>query len=214
VKLLEAVVFDLDGVLMESTPWHAQAYQEVLAGAGVAGFSYARYAGMRTRDVMGMIGAEHGMGWEDGRLGELSAAKTRRALELISANRPVVAGCEELVRTLAGRYRVGLASSASRESVSWFLQTTGLENVFGVVLTGNDVKEAKPSPEIYLRAIAALGASEWLVVEDAAAGVLAGRAAGARVWAVLTSSGEEELRAAGAERCFADLGELGKALLI
>lgn len=207
---VRSVVFDLDGVLMESTPFHAQAYTEVLAEAGVTGFEYARFAGMRTREVMGVIGEERGTGWDGERLGELSAAKTRRALELMRANRPVVAGCEELVRGLAGKYRVGLASSASRESVAWFLETTGLE--FGVVLTGGDVREAKPSPEIYLRAIEALGGGPALVVEDAVAGVVAGRAAGARVWGVLTSSAEEDLLAAGAERCYGGLGELGKAL--
>jgi len=209
---LQAVVFDLDGVLMESTPWHAQAYREVLAGAGVSGFSYARFAGMRTRDVMEVINREEARGWDAARIGELSAAKTGRALELIQANRPLVPGCVELVRGLADRYRVGLASSASRESVAWFLKASGLE--FGVVLTGGDVKEAKPSPEIYLRAIEALGGGEALVVEDAVAGVRAGRAAGARVWGVLTSSDEASLREAGAERCFASLGEMGEALLV
>ena len=210
---LRAVVFDLDGVLMESTPFHTQAYEEVLAGVGVTGFSYARFAGMRTREVMEVVGREWGKGWEAGEIGELSAAKTRRALELMKLNRPVVAGCEALVRRLALRYRVGLASSASRESVAWFLETTGLE--FGVVLSGSDVREAKPSPEIYRRAMEALGVEggETLVVEDAVAGVLAGRAAGARVWGVLTSSAEADLLAAGAERCLANLSDFGEELL-
>lgn len=210
---MKSVIFDLDGVLMESTPWHAQAYAEVLGEAGVTGFSYARFAGMRTRDVMELISMEEARGWGTERLAELSAAKTRRALELIEANRPVVAGCEAMVRELAGRYRVGLASSASRESVNWFLGATGLGEVFGVVLSGGDVAKAKPDPEIYRRAMEALGGGESLVVEDAVAGVTAGRAAGARVWAVLTSTAESELRAAGAERCFAEVGELGRALL-
>ena len=210
---LRAVVFDLDGVLMESTPFHAQAYGEVLAAAGVMNFSYARFAGMRTREVMAIIGVERGMDWGEERLGELSAAKTRRALELMRLNRPVVPGCEALVRRLAARYEVGLASSASRENVAWFLETTGLGAVFGVVLTGSDVAEATPAPEIYIRAMEALGGGEVLVVEDAVAGVLAGRAAGARVWGVLTSSAEVDLVEAGAERCFANLGELGEALV-
>jgi beta-phosphoglucomutase len=208
------VIFDLDGVLMESTPWHAQAYSEVLGEAGVTGFSYARFAGMRTRDVMGVIAREEAKDWDAERLRVLSGAKTRRALELISTNRPIVPGCEEMVRALAERYRVGLASSASRDSVAWFLEASGLREVFGVVLTGGDVVSAKPAPEIYLRAIEALGGGEALVVEDAVAGVQAGRAAGARVWGVLTSSAEEDLLAAGAERCFAEVGSLGRALLV
>ncbi len=208
---LRAVVFDLDGVLMESTPFHAQAFGEVLAGVGVTGFSYARFAGMRTREVIEAVGREWGKGWEGGDIGELSAAKTRRALELMRFNRPVVAGCEALVRRLGAKYRVGLASSASRESVAWFLETTGLE--FGVVLTGSDVREGKPSPEIYQRAMVELGVvgRETLVVEDAVQGVLAGRAAGARVWGILSSSAEADLLAAGAERCFANLSDFGEA---
>jgi beta-phosphoglucomutase-like phosphatase (HAD superfamily) len=213
--LWDGIAFDLDGVLWDSTPCHAEAFKEVLARVGVTGFHYEGYAGRRTAEVMRAEASRMGLDWSETMVRDLSREKTELARYKILSRRPVHTACATLLPELSSRWRIGLASSGSRGTVEMFLEMfqemSGAREVFQSVLTGDDVNQAKPDPEIYLRTAALLGLrpERMLVVEDAVSGVMAGRAAGAPVVGIGTGSAAGSLRQAGAVEVVADLTELG-----
>jgi HAD superfamily hydrolase (TIGR01509 family) len=189
-------------VLIDSSPIHAWAFQQVFSRAGVTGFEYGRWAGLRTREVIDTVLAQSGCHTTAEQRAEMAAAKSRLALERMRAEPPLVPGCADLLRDLQTRFRLALASSASRPSVELFLQHSGCRECFSAVLTGEDVRLPKPAPEVYERAASLLGLlpRQVLVVEDALSGVSAARHAGCRVWAVRGTANGGDLLDAGAER--------------
>ncbi len=140
----------------------------------------------------------------------MAREKSRIARELLEASRPLAKDCEAMLAELAGEFPLALASSGSRSSVDAFLKWTGSRSLFRSILSGEDVGNAKPDPEIYVRSAERLGldARECLVVEDALAGVAAARAAGCPVVAMAGTCSAEALLAVGADRVIADLSEL------
>lgn len=198
---LRVIVFDMDGVLIHSAPCHRQAFVDVLQPLGINSFEYSRFAGWRTREVIEFVLAEAGIAAPESLIAETAAEKSRRAREILEAAEPLAQGCVEVLCELdrAG-FVIALASSGSTESVGAFLAATRTSSLFRSVLTGNDVRLAKPDPEIYSRTFECLGVlpEQGLIVEDAVAGVRAARAAGSRAVAVEGTCRPEDLRAAGA----------------
>ena len=208
---VEGIVFDLDGVLIQSRAAHAEAFREVLADFGIHDFEYDRFAGWRTPEVFRAVFTQHTMPAGEEVVAECSRRKSERARAVLASGDFLEPGCVAAIEELAGRYRVALASSGSRESVQSFLDRTGL--TFQSVLTGDDVTNAKPDPEIFRRSIEALGVrpENCVVVEDAVAGVQAARAAGARAIGFSAENGEQ-LTAAGASIVVRSLEELLRTL--
>ncbi len=207
---IRGIVFDLDGVLIQSAPSHAAAFAQIFARRGIHDFQYAPYAGWRTLDVVVDVLARRGLTESPDAIAEMAREKSRLASELLDASRPLSKGCEATLAELASGFRLALASSGSRASVDAFLKLTGSLSLFTSALSGEDVAHAKPHPEIYLRSAEALGldARECLVVEDAVAGVTAARAAGCPVVAVAGTCSAAALLAAGADQVVAGVDEL------
>lgn len=205
-----AIVFDLDGVLWDSTGAHRQAFEEIFTRYEVKGFHYHEYAGQRTREVLVRVLGGAGIETTPEELDRLSQEKTLRARELLRTGDPVRPGVSQLLPRLAERVRLGLASSGSRGSVRMFLEMSGTLEVFEVVLTGDDVKQAKPDPEIYRLAAAGLqiAAEEILVVEDAVSGIQAARSAGSDVVGLVGTEEASTLIEAGASRTINSLEQL------
>ncbi len=197
---IEAVIFDMDGVLFLSSDCHERAYREVLNEIGISDFSYASVAGMRTDEAMVKVLSERGRKFSSEELWVLVSAKRKKALELLETEGRIAPGSEQLVHALQERYRLALVSSASPQTVEFFIRKCGFSDVFSVVLDGSMVKEAKPSPEIYQEATKRLDIApeRCIVVEDASSGVRAGRNAGMWVVGVIGTESEEDLFTAGA----------------
>ncbi|HEX3877624.1 MAG TPA: HAD family phosphatase [Bryobacteraceae bacterium] len=210
---ITGIIFDLDGVLIQSRGAHARAFQEVLEGFGVNDFHYDDWAGWRTPDVFRSIFAARGIAAGDAVIADCSRRKSQRARDLVAADKPIEPDCIPVVRQLAARYRLALASSGSRKSVDIFLDTTGLRDAFRATFSGDDVRMAKPDPEIFSKAIESLETqpSACAVVEDAVAGIQAARRAGA-YGIGFTSDNAAALSAAGADRVVASLRELAGLL--
>lgn len=207
----QAIAFDLDGVLWDSTECHARAFDQVLRAEGIDDFSYPQYAGMRTPEVFADVYRKWGRTLAPDQCARLSAAKSQLARELIESNPPIVPGCLGVLQNLGEDHLLALASSGSRESVALFLRLSGSAGCFSSVLSGNDVKDAKPAPEIYRRTAERLGIEprRMLVVEDAPAGTQAGREAGAVVIGISRNGGRTaELRASGALDVVEDLEQM------
>jgi len=210
-----ALVFDLDGVLLDSAPCHNRAFQKVFKPLGIRDFDYRRYAGWKTANVIEDVLRSAGLEPAAQLISELSAEKSRLAREELRAANPVVSECVPVLRILSRQYALALASSGSRASIALFLTFNRCEHLFQSVLCGDDVTWAKPHPEIYQRTFAKLDVDPGaaLVIEDAVAGIQAARAAGAgAVVGVEGTCSVSQLSRAGANGVIRGVSDLPRFL--
>ncbi len=184
-RALEAVFFDLDGVLIDSEHAWDAARRAVTEQAG------GRWRPGATEAMMGMSSAEWsaylhdelGVPLAPERINELVVA---RLLAGYKRELPVLPGAIAAVHRLAERWPLGLASSSNRPVIDAVLALSGLADSFAVTVSGDDVRHGKPAPDIYEAAAGRLGvaAAASAAIEDSSNGVRAGAAAGMLVIAV------------------------------
>jgi HAD superfamily hydrolase (TIGR01509 family) len=183
--MIEAVIFDLDGVLLDSEQVWNEAKRELVDERG------GRWVERAPRDMMGMSSPE----WSRYLVEELGVPLDAPAvsddvvarLERIYRTRlPLLDGAHQAVERLAARFPLGLASSSNREIIDLFLELSGLAGRFAVTLSSEEVARGKPAPDVYLEAAGRLGAApeRCAVVEDSENGIRAAKAAGMRVLAL------------------------------
>ena len=203
---LQAVIFDCDGVLVDTEPLHYAAFQKVLAPLGL-GHDYARYldhfVGFDDRDAFLHAFEEAGREISADRLERLIEAKSAALGELVVQGTPSFPGVVELVEELKDRDVVmAVASGALRHEVEAFVASLGLSGVFRVIVGANDVRKSKPDPETYLLAIERLrpvfGSQpldplNCIAIEDTPAGISSAKSAGLAVVAVTNSFPATEL---------------------
>ena len=205
--MTEAVIFDMDGVLIDSGAHHRAAWRALLAELGEepAHPEYWRLTiGRPSEEALPLLLGRRVSEHESWRL-----ARRKRDLYVSFARRGMVSviGVQEFVTGLA---RLGIpravGTSASRFDVDQMLSGVGLRRHFDVIVTADDVTQGKPDPEVYELAAARLGmpAEACIVFEDSLVGIVAARRAGMRAIGVTTAHSETELRQAGAERVIAD----------
>lgn len=205
-----AIIFDMDGVLLDSSAIHEQAFREVLRSYKLPAFSYSSIAGMRTDEALRFLLSPALLPSHGTEIDALSKRKSAIARAAIAEHNPIAGNCAEVLRELAGEHRLALASSASRETVELFLRNNGLFELFEVVLAGGDVARAKPDPAIYTVCCErlSLSPSDCMVIEDAVSGVRAAKLAGTYVVGLATASSGWELTSVGAELVIHSLTEI------
>ena len=208
-----AVIFDLDGVIVDSEPRHERAFLDVVTGLGYGethGVEFSKYIGRTDRELWVDFVARHK---PPHTLDALLAMKRERVLEILREEQPLFEGLIELVESLAGRYRLGLASGSEPLVVQEVLNFRGLRQFFSTVTTASEVTHGKPAPDIFLRAARLLDVRphECWVIEDSKPGVAAGLAAGMRVIAITNTHPAAEL--ANATRVVKTYPEIGRILL-
>ena len=179
----EAVLFDFDGVLLDSEPVHYACWAETLASHGVSldWESWRRHCiGMDDRAMLRWLAArcsppaDYDTLWAD--------YPRKRDLFRERMKSPVFApGVRELLSDIRARAKVAVVSSSGRQEVEPLLECGGLRPWVDAVVCGGDAERRKPAPDPYLLAAATLGVARALVVEDSDAGVESGRAAGFEV---------------------------------
>jgi beta-phosphoglucomutase family hydrolase len=202
-----AVIFDMDGVLVDSGAHHRSAWRALLDELGVvpAEPDYWRLTIGRPsiEAVPLLLGRE--TSWAEAQ--RLAARKQEHYRRLAGEGPVLVRGVAKFVAQLAERaVPRAVATSASRRDVEALLSRANLRDRFEVVVAAEDVRRGKPDPEVYLIAARGLGVTpaRCLVFEDAVVGVQAARSAGMRAIGVSTAHTETELRAAGAECAISD----------
>ena len=203
----EAVLFDCDGVLVDSEPITMAVLRELLADAGwdmPLDECMAEFVGVTVRSKTALIEARTGRpltdAWMEDFYAQRNAALTA-SLQAIPGAHAAVQGAHA-----ATGGRIACASGADRFKVEMQLAQVGLAPWFdGAVFSGHEMPRTKPAPDVYLAAAEHLRAApkRCLVVEDTPTGVQAGVAAGATVWAYCPPGGQgAALRAAGAQQLF------------
>jgi HAD superfamily hydrolase (TIGR01509 family) len=198
---LNGIVFDMDGVLLASSPIHEAAYRQALSALPIRHFDYRKLAGLRTLDGIRAVLTENAIALSQAHVEALAAHKSAIALQRIIAENPIVPGVSQVLRSLSQTHKLGLATSASPPAVNAFLDRNGLRPWFQCVVHSGEVHRAKPSPEIFQTAFLRLGLppANCLVVEDATAGIQAAKAAGAAACGIPSTCAASELDEAGAD---------------
>jgi beta-phosphoglucomutase len=196
--LFAAVLFDLDGVLIDTTDLHYRVWDEFARAKRIA-LSREQLLATNGRRADETIRIWLGAGLSDHQLAALTADREMYFHRLLATEPvPIVPGAAEFVRALkqAG-VRMAVATSATPENARLSLARIGMEDVFGAVVTAADVKNGKPDPEPYLKAANGIGvaANESLVIEDSVSGIRAAKAAGAKCLALATTFPRETLAA-------------------
>lgn len=185
---IKAVVFDMDGVLIDAREWHYEALNRAL---NLFGFNISRYDhlvtfdGLPTRKKLEMLSREHGLPAKlHGFLNDLKQVYTSENVH--GQCKPRFQHEYALSRLKADGYQLGVASNSIRRSIELMMEKSALAGYLSAVVSNQDVERAKPDPEIYHKAMALLSVSpsETLVVEDNAHGIAAARASGAHVMVV------------------------------
>lgn len=185
---VKAVVFDMDGVLIDAREWHYEALNRAL---GLLGYEITRYEhlssydGLPTKRKLQMLSVERGLPAE--LHGFLNSLKQQYTLETVATRcKPVFQHQYALARLKDAGFRLGVASNSVRKTVMEMMERSDLLQYLDVVVSNEDVARPKPDPEMYLKAMDALGVQprETLVVEDNENGVRAATDAGAHVMVV------------------------------
>jgi HAD superfamily hydrolase (TIGR01509 family) len=183
--MIEAVVFDLDGVLLDSEQlwdevrmelarerggrWHEGAQADMM---GMSSSEWSRYM----HDVIGLSEPPE----------QINAEVVRRLLERYRAGLPLIDGAVDAVHRLAGVFRLGVASSSNRPVIETVLATAEIADLFAAVVSSEEVARGKPAPDVYLEAARRLNVlpDRSAAIEDSANGIRSAAAAGLRVIAI------------------------------
>jgi HAD superfamily hydrolase (TIGR01509 family) len=183
--VIEGVIFDLDGVLLDSEQVWDEVREQLVRERG------GRWHDRAQRDMMGMSSREWSRYMHDElRVPDpperISAEVVRRLEERYRRQLPLLPGAQEAVERLAARWPLAIASSSNRELIDLALELMGVADLFRATVSSEEVAGGKPAPDVYLEAARRLGVepSRAAAIEDSHNGILAARAAGMRVVAI------------------------------
>ncbi|WP_438014413.1 HAD family phosphatase [Sorangium sp. So ce315] len=183
--MFKAILWDNDGVLIDTEGLYFQATRETIASVGVelTVDDYRRLFLVESRGAWHLASAR---GVDEAGLRALADARDRRYLELIAAGDTLLPGACEVVAALAARFRMAIVTSSKPEPFHLAHATTGLLRWFEFALTREQYARAKPDPEPYTVARERLGlpAEDVLVIEDSERGLRSAKAAGLTCWVV------------------------------
>jgi HAD superfamily hydrolase (TIGR01509 family) len=183
--VIDAVVFDLDGVILETEALWNEVREGLTRGRG------GRWSDTAQADMMGMSSTEWSRYLHD-ELGvpdppeQIRREVVRQMLERYGESLPLIDGAVDAVRRLATRWPLGLASSANRELIDRALELSGLAPCFRVTVSSEEVERGKPAADVYLEAARRLHVdpARCAAVEDSASGIRSAHAAGMVVVAI------------------------------
>ena len=219
--MIEAILFDFNGVIIDDERIHLKAYQEVLSGEGIT-LTYEDYLpclGMDDDAFVRAAFARAGRELNDEAMRAVIDREHELHRALIKAELPVSQGVVTFIKAAARQYQLGIVSMAERSEIDYALQLASLGKEFSAFVSAEPGLKHKPAPDCYLRGLELLNerrrhdrqlrleSRECLAIEDAPPGIEAARAAGMRTIGVTNTVSEGDLRAAGADVVTASLSD-------
>jgi HAD superfamily hydrolase (TIGR01509 family) len=212
-----ALIFDCDGVIADDEHLHLAAFQRALAPAGITiarDVYYERYLGLNDREAIRLAFDDARVAAPAERVAAAAAAKADAFLALVRAGAPIFPGVVRFVRAAAAHVPLAVASGALRHEIDLILASAGIADCFAAIVSSEDVRQGKPSPEGFLLALERLRArgadavpQDCIVIEDSQPGVEAARRAGMRCVAITNSHARNAL--SGADLIVESLVEVG-----
>lgn len=211
--MIEAILFDYNGVVIDDERLQMQAYQKVFKGEGIelTEVQYFAALGMDDRSFVSSVYRQQEAELMGETLARVLAAKYEQYRELIQDELPLCAGVVTFLKATSRQCDLGLASMASREEIQYVLERARLTDLFQVIVSAEDVDRCKPAPDCYHYALEKLNERrrankllpllprDCLVIEDSPPGIQSGKEAGMRTLGVTNTVSETALRNAGAE---------------
>ncbi|MGE5042089.1 MAG: HAD family hydrolase [Candidatus Levyibacteriota bacterium] len=198
---IQAVIFDMDGVMIDNMGYHDQAWEAFLKRYGKPMSYEERLRRITSRRNHEILGDLFGEDTSDKRRAELSTEKEAIYRELYEGKVVEVPGLTEAIKELRRRgLKLGIATTALRSNRDFALQELGMTNTFDVIVGNEDVTRGKPDPQIFTLTAERLEAqsAHCLVFEDSPLGIQAAKAAGMRAVGLVTTHQRSELKAAEA----------------
>jgi beta-phosphoglucomutase len=201
--MIQAIVFDFDGVLADSEPMHLRAYQAVFAPLGVTIADreyYTRYLGFDDESAIRAMARDHGLELDERQLRELIATKTATFDRMLGEGDVLYPGAVECVGRLAGAFPLGIASGALRHEIEAILRGNRLGHHFRFIVAAGDTPAGKPAADPYRRAAELHGRdpSACLAIEDSRWGIESAKGAGMKCVGITNTYPAHELSAADA----------------
>jgi beta-phosphoglucomutase len=211
--MIQAILFDFNGVIIDDERIHLKAYREVLTEEAIplTDEDYFASLGMDDAAFVRAAYARAGKPLSDEMMSELIKREHLLHREMINTDLPVSSGVVAFIKQAARRYDLGIVSMAERSEIDHVLKLAGIQEEFSVIVSAEPGRKHKPAPDCYQRALELLNenrrgertlpllAHECLVIEDSPPGIEAARAAGMRAIGVTTTVSEAALRTAGAD---------------
>ena len=205
---MDGLIFDFDGVIVDSEPIHLAGFRQVLASANVSIADeeyYGKYLGYDDHDCFQAVGRDKNSPFTEEQIARMTETKTQFVLETFARKVDALPGAVELIRSACDAdIPLAICSGALREEVLQAAESLGVLSMFRIVVAARDVKHGKPDPEGYLQAVEklstacsrALSPAACVVVEDSPAGIQSARGAGMKVLGVTNSYRADALSAA------------------
>jgi beta-phosphoglucomutase len=222
--MLRAVIFDFDGVLVDSELLHFQAFNRIFAKFSSTSADkfqistqeyYDRFLGLSDEELLRLMNKQNNLRLSEQRLQELLKEKAGMFKELASTQATVIAGVPEFLKMLAdNKISMAICSGALLPEIEMILQGAGLRDYFDVIVSAEQVKKGKPDPEGFLLALKLLNEKapqkiepkDCIVIEDSHWGLEAAKNAGMHPVAVTNSYPADQLKPA--DKVVANLSEL------
>lgn len=209
VKLIKYIIFDFDGVIVDTEPIHLNAFKQIVKEVGIHledSEYYSKYLAYDDITFFHKCLTDHGITKTEGEITELVKKKSRLIDELFAQELNLFPGIEEFIKKKSKDYTLAIGSGALRNEIEYILRKFDLITNFSSIVSADEVENCKPDPEVYIKVLESLnlkdpegrksGPEECLVIEDSIYGIQAAKSAGMKCLAVTNSYSEEQLKEA------------------
>ena len=196
--MIRAVVFDFDGVIVDSEPLHLRAYQQVLAPRGVSLTTeayYGKYLGYNDADMLRLLFDDQALALDERQFAEILQEKMRVFDDIILTGDALYPGARACIERLAAAFPLGIASGALPHEIKMILERTGLAHHFRFIVGSGDTANSKPAPDPYQRAaqLHQLPPANCVAIEDSRWGLESARTAGMKTIGITHTYAAEHL---------------------
>lgn len=202
--MIKAVIFDFDGVIVDSEPLHLRAFQRIVETLGLKLSPtdyYLRYLACDDKSFFRRFLEDNGQQYTEREIARLVKEKGVCFEEMIGEDIRIFPGVVEFLEAIQGKFHVAIGSGALTGEINLILRHKGLSEFFGFVIGADDTENPKPSPEVYLKCLerfrkdydGTITAAQCVVFEDSPHGVLAAKRAGMRCIGISNSCSGDEL---------------------
>ncbi len=218
LKNIKAIIFDMDGVIVDSEPLHDEARQITCEKYGIKcpprDPDWSNFKGKPVSEIFKYIVKEYNEN-DNLSIEELTDYKTKLFLKIASEKLQLIPGVMEFIKKCRGKYeKIALTTSARIEIKKMVFNKFDLDNYFDAVVTREEIKNGKPHPEPFLKTVSKINipAENCLVIEDSDNGIISAKKAGCVTAGITTYFDKKKLKGAGADYVVDSFEELDKLI--